>query len=202
MVRKLLLAGVSACLAVLSPADAYTLSGTLNGNDGGFYLPLLPFDRDGTVTLVVTLVSATPFLVADNSGLDRLDLYSYQTFDPQTGAVTGGDADFGPQQRVLSFSGDELTYTVFRTDLTQQVSRRHDYALKANGDPFPSEIGYFETLLWIGSGASEGASPVAYSVIVDGTAVVPEPAGWALMTLGFGMAGAAVRRRRATAISS
>jgi microcystin-dependent protein len=34
---------------------------------------------------------------------------------------------------------------------------------------------------------------------LDGAGAVPEPATWALMTAGFGLAGAAFRRRRAVA---
>jgi hypothetical protein len=35
-----------------------------------------------------------------------------------------------------------------------------------------------------------------YAFSIEGTSGAPEPAGWALMIGGFGLAGAALRRRR------
>jgi hypothetical protein len=46
------------------------------------------------------------------------------------------------------------------------------------------------------SGAFSGPAPVTYSFSVDRIGDIPEPEAWALMILGFGAAGAALRRRR------
>ncbi|MBU1375864.1 MAG: PEPxxWA-CTERM sorting domain-containing protein [Alphaproteobacteria bacterium] len=43
----------------------------------------------------------------------------------------------------------------------------------------------------------EGDNAINYAFREDGVAPVPEPASWALMISGFGMAGAMVRRRKA-----
>jgi len=50
--------------------------------------------------------------------------------------------------------------------------------------------------------SQSGASPIIDNVLVTGpsAAAVPEPAAWALMIGGFGLAGATLRRRRALAV--
>lgn len=48
-----------------------------------------------------------------------------------------------------------------------------------------------------GDGTKFGNATGAYSQLVFSTAGVPEPATWAMLVMGFGLAGAGVRRRRA-----
>ncbi len=51
------------------------------------------------------------------------------------------------------------------------------------------------------TGAGEGGIPAGLGVRLD-TAAVPEPAAWALMISGFGLVGAAARRRRQVAATA
>ena len=55
-------------------------------------------------------------------------------------------------------------------------------------------------LFGLDKGAGHGAPITAKFELVS--AAVPEPATWAMMIAGFGMAGAAIRRRRATAVAA
>ena len=71
------------------------------------------------------------------------------------------------------------------------------YSPMALGVPFYSVNGannfYIQDYATIGNGVA------AFSIDgADATAAVPEPASWALMMLGFGGVGCAVRRRNAT----
>lgn len=51
-------------------------------------------------------------------------------------------------------------------------------------------------------GELNGFTPVGTNLAFINGAMVPEPAGWALMILGFGLTGAAVRRRRSAAAAA
>ncbi len=110
------------------------------------------------------------------------------TFDsPISGAVTsGGDADyfkiFIPFLGV--FSGGNLTWSPIQPS---------DTFTTANGSTFKVA---FEDL----SGVQVGKHVADHITITAGN-VVPEPATWALMIGGFGMAGAMLRRRRSAALA-
>jgi len=58
-----------------------------------------------------------------------------------------------------------------------------------------------EVLSFLAAGTPEGLPPVA---LLDGVSVaaVPEPATWAMFLVGFGLLGAAIRRRRADAVTA
>ena len=50
------------------------------------------------------------------------------------------------------------------------------------------------------TGTTQVVDPVLLTRSLDGA--VPEPASWALMILGFGLTGAALRRRRIVAVAA
>jgi hypothetical protein len=56
----------------------------------------------------------------------------------------------------------------------------------------------------LGQALTDSSTPNAYwadfNAITTSSAAVPEPAGWALMILGMGLAGAGLRRRKISAI--
>ncbi|HWC63179.1 MAG TPA: PEPxxWA-CTERM sorting domain-containing protein, partial [Rhizomicrobium sp.] len=52
-------------------------------------------------------------------------------------------------------------------------------------------------------GVNDGQNPKLYRLVLfDNSAVVPEPATWAMLLLGFGMAGASMRMRRRTSLAA
>jgi hypothetical protein len=111
--------------------------------------------------------------------------YSYETFnqyDPYTGEWRGGDDMDGPNEQ---FVNDPTSHGV----LTWPLYGNYDYfdgVFHVIGKR--SYSGY-----WFRFNGNPG--PVAYHV--DLFSPVPEPVEWALLITGFGLAGAALRRRSA-----
>ncbi len=187
-----------ATLALLAavPAAAYTLTGTVGPGGGSFIRPLT-FYRDGNVTVTVQLSSASGFEVGPDSALYYLNLVYYDYFDPQTGHPQGGSDNLDSDQPWQYFGSGDLdpfpsSYSYDLSFPNAQV--RRDYVYQNPGDPFPYEIGYTETLLSV-RGEVYGNDPISYRIIVGGSAVVPEPATWALLIGGFGAVGLRLRRQ-------
>ena len=73
-------------------------------------------------------------------------------------------------------------------------------ARTCSDDPFAEELVVTDTVFTISSSARVGNQIIASVATGGGIAAVPEPATWALMIGGFGMAGAALRSRRRAAL--
>jgi hypothetical protein len=110
---------------------------------------------------------------------------TYEFYDAVTGAHEGGD--------------DRL----YDEDLFFPAPTSFGSSIFRIGRPYNIIVGgqRIEGFFWdakVGlSGAFSGPAPVTYSFSVDRIGDVPEPAAWSLMILGFGAAGAVLRRRRA-----
>ncbi len=192
-------AALAVALLVSGPACAYTLTGVLAPGGDSFYTPIT-FNHDGNVSLAVTFSSASQFYVDSSSALIFLNLDFYDFFDPQTGEHLGGDDNFGADAPWQQFGADytgPIAPTVYHFTLDfPSAGTHHPYVDQAPGDPYPSLVGYTETLLNLNGIVFGNAAPVTHTVDVFGSAVVPEPATWSLLVIGFGIAGVAVRRRR------
>lgn len=142
---------------------------------------------DGTINpadLNIVAVSYTNSRAGATSttlyGIDTLTSSLLRSTNPNAGSyVTVGSLGLppiGPAERV-----------------NLDISGRTGFAyLSRSGDLFTVDLGSGAATL-VGAGPS-GVSLVGLTVLAG--APVPEPATWAMMILGFGLAGAAMRRRR------
>ena len=196
MIRKLF-ALVAVMFAV--PVAAYTVTGTIAPGGGFFYAPVA-FDHDGSISFDIRLASASGFGVDSTSTIDYNNVVYYDFYDPQTGESLGGDDNLGQYLSFVMFGNDATgpdapNHFEFAT-VFPFAGAHHPYVLQNPGDPYPFETGYTETVFNLYGTVFGNADPVAFAITIDGTAVVPEPASWALMIAGFGATGLVVRRRR------
>ncbi len=107
---------------------------------------------------------------------------------PRSFGVTGG---YGS-----SFSGMFVVPRTFRYFFT--AADQYEYRGVAPGTPLYYEERYEDPYFWLSVFDEYGLSS-RYSVTITQVAQVPEPTTWALLMLGFGLVGAAVRHRPAAA---
>jgi hypothetical protein len=165
----------AAAVAMCAPAEAATV--TLTFDPGTYQL----IDDDGLISvyLVNGYTLTGTGLVADGAYTTRV----------------------GPQgQSGFSFSNLPLPWVVQSIDLkgpgTVGYQVASGYVDVVLGSTFST---YFPGAVTSGLNMSARGTGVAFSVdniVVNLGGAVPEPATWALMLAGFGMAGAAARRRK------
>ena len=184
--KKMLTSCAVAALALSAPAAA--LAGNGNGNGGA--------NGNGVVVLTAPcfLSVGTSCLFQGNINLDNKlgqvdDAYNSQTPGPPTQLDL---EDLGAAQKDTGFSN--LHAGTITSDFLVSY-----YAVKG-GDYFRLyQIAPTYTFNWSTAGLTTGggAEPgVSHVVWFDPPGAIPEPATWALMIGGFGMAGALLRRRR------
>ena len=166
----------------------YRVNGPLN--------EFVPVSLSGSIHLVATAGST-----AQANSLGQVDLESVFTTDTANieidrgGTVRGGIAD-------LTFN---LHGTVY-TNGTNSITLRAGSGVRGSPQDSASGSSYVDPILSIDPSFFTGRDahdPSLYSLsfskgIVNGlTGAVPEPATWAMLILGFGVIGSAMRRRRA-----
>jgi hypothetical protein len=206
-----LIAGATFALAALGVASS--ASALVNGNI------LLTVDENGHGTLNGFLgPQALPFALQNDPGPGGLaNVLTYDMLNPP-GLVAGDvllqDGPGGPILDVVRFNPNEVGAgggtgaLVFYSDNVDGFDSLAD-------TPSPPGALYANniTILEVGPEGQNGAiytplagqpgfvagagAPVVYNLISD----VPEPGAWALMLLGVGVAGAALRRRRETVVA-
>lgn len=202
-----IMAGAALAAPGLAAADTYTLANFSGGVFGGNANAQPPFDSAG-VTQGMAL-SGT-FLIDDNIapaavGYDNVLFSSYPDaaqipaaieFNFNIGALNfTGAQDTGLaaiQYNNGHFNGfaysDDFTFQNVGYNLTISGGT---FSITLQTNPAQQFVGGF---INIGDAAVTGREP--YSPPPPGNLGVPEPSAWALMILGFGGAGQALRRRR------
>lgn len=111
---------------------------------------------------------------------------------------TGGDDDFNAPRNLTLNPGESLsrrfgTFTPIGGSVPNGTYDFYNAGVTVNFQS-PNQMGDFSRT--IAQTCPSQSSTCSFSRTVVGGAVVPEPATWALMILGFGGAGMALRRRR------
>ncbi len=184
-----LLCAAAAAAVTFAPAAAsaatYTVFAQGNSSSGGAGLPSIAL----TAGQVFTVSSSTDDLwsagalprYSDANGLTG-PRFATATDDSGQPVGTQIGADFGP----WSQNGLTAAYGTLVGELNGVYS-----ALGANGTFTAASTGVLNLYYW-DSNSGDNFGSITFSI-----AAVPEPATWALMILGFGAVGAAMRRRGA-----
>ena len=156
-----------------SASDSASLDVALRGFDAGSYVAL-SFGFDSADSYFVK--------VQDNDGDGFFDRYGFDTGNNDLNGPFLGLTPFQTANIEVSVTGTTATLTIVRAGgFIESFSRNYGFA------PGSATVGFGLNRLG-----------VADNFTFDGVtgAPVPEPASWALMIAGFGLAGAAARRRR------
>jgi len=170
---------MAALAASCLPANAAVVVGTvIPPGSYDFQLATLPFSGAGLYRIDYDL--SRP-----GTGELRVDwTFSFDWYDPDTGDWLGGD--------------DQLLYQA----VSFAPPRQHGAMTFKYLPPYDilnfwgRELGYYHDAaasLW---GSFDGMAPVTYSLSVQRIADIPEPDVWALLIMGLGAAGAALRQRK------
>ncbi|WP_232328920.1 MULTISPECIES: PEPxxWA-CTERM sorting domain-containing protein [Sphingomonas] len=120
--------------------------------------------------------------VQDNNGDGFFDMYGFDTGNNELNGPFVGLNPFQAGQIDVSVDGTVAKLSIFANGATQTYSFDYGYA------PGNTRVGF-------GLNRQGAADNFRFDAVTGGNAV-PEPASWALMIGGFGLAGAAARRRR------
>ena len=120
-----------------------------------------------------------------NSGPSQITLYVGSDAD---GAVTTSDRFMGTAINTATYSGGELASFDVTSFVNAALASNQFFAARFEVTAAPGTLNGY-------SGGQFGDPSVRFNDPTNGG--VPEPASWALMIGGFGLAGTALRRRRA-----
>jgi hypothetical protein len=155
-------------------------------DDAGYLLTRDVFSFSAGDTITLNFVA---------SGNQRADIFANGTSDDDDN-LFGGFMFTSP----VLFSNVMLTgFTSFQTPTLELLGVR---PLVGANDPYSTysisfqadTAGSFRAL--VGTGSADSVGPLADNFQITASNVVPEPATWAMMIVGFGFAGAMLRRRR------
>lgn len=193
IIRKYLAAGMLAGSILATPALAQTTLLQLIDPPGQANTPyVFTFTATDAVTEISFAGYQVPAVwVASDIGFYLNDagpnlLGMTWTYTPAPSGALAGQYDdgYGTGTNGLQFAGvTEGSYDVFSQSVATTTGASYSlHFLFSNYEPAPA--------------------PTGVLVTTSATAAVPEPASWAMLTLGFGALGASMRyRRRATAVS-
>jgi hypothetical protein len=158
-----------------SKSDSALVDVALRGADAGSYVAL-SFGFDSAQSYFIK--------VQDNDGDGFFDRYGFDTGNNDLNGPFLGLTPFQTGNIEVSVSGTTATLTIVRAGgFIESFSRDYGFA------PGSQTVGFGLNRLG-----------VADNFTFDGLAnSVPEPASWAMMIAGFGLAGAAARRRKGAA---
>ena len=181
---------------IIDNAPFYSIGGE-DGIGGGNYglnfpafidIPYATFSF-GANTSVSNATLTWNFGTLFNSGPSQITLYVGSDAD---GAVTTSDRFMGTAINTATYSGGESVSFDVTSFVNAALASNQFFAARFEVDAAPGTLtGY--------SGGQFGDPSVRFNDPRNGG--VPEPASWALMIGGFGLAGTALRRRRAAIVA-
>jgi hypothetical protein len=206
------LAAAVACASLGASAQAATITGLFNTGVDALGAPL----GEGAVDLHWVVNGATPGIVYDNP------LYNVPADARFIAQLPGGDYSSNPNTYSTTFT---VTGDLSTANLSGLFEADNFASIYLNGHLLAADIQAtvfenFQTFTPFSAGAADfvaglntlsvvltdtgkpSAMLISGLVTTNQVGVVPEPAAWALMIGGFGMAGAMLRRRRQSATAT
>lgn len=180
-------AGLAVCATAASSASAAPTVFSGNGHSYEFIRGVYSWEQALAEASALTLNGQSGYLATAASAEENA--YIASLFGPNDFAWLGGsdadDIEGNYTWRAGPELGQAMTFTAW------------------NGGE-PNNAGYGESYLQMYANGkwndAQNYSGLSFIVEFDPSAAVPEPATWALMIGGFGLAGAAMRRRSAAAV--
>ncbi|MBC7987304.1 MAG: PEPxxWA-CTERM sorting domain-containing protein [Sphingomonadaceae bacterium] len=169
---KLALLICGALLAGAAPSAAITIRGTGDG-----YVGDVQTYRSGKLDLRVTLAPDVPFL-----GLNNFNVEIFTNIVQRFPNGGGDGQDYYTDYKFDIYDAASNSYSI--KDLTLSRGKLRFF----NGN---SGYIYEDARLFFGL-----PEDTEYTILISGSAALPEPATWALMITGFGMVGYSLRRSR------
>jgi hypothetical protein len=201
MKRLVILAALLAS-AMAAPASAAIVKVTFGGVISDTRSNGYPWGLDGYGNDIVGQTYSATFNFDTSLGtLTHPGGNNYLLFGPNivTGAFTVNGHDYAPLSPIgaVYYRGTNFVYASFDNFTMTADNQVATWSKNLNSSiPFTSLSGAFGG----GSGVLPGSGGLAgydaWSVTSISVAGVPEPANWALMIAGFGLTGAAMRRRQ------
>lgn len=181
--KNILIAG-AAVIAIAAPATAQTFDWSFDNSRHGdpdtFVTGTIGNLHEGVNDLSLNVVTLVITSTPTGQGLGTYDYSSVSGFiDVTDGEITYAHAFFGMPMGIGYFA------------LSAQPGDEYPEYLQSGGNYID---GYYT--LWDFS----SDNPATFSRAAEAPAAAPEPASWALMVGGFGLAGAAMRRRRSATV--
>lgn len=178
-----------------------------NGALGGEELRLAKFDPTSfTASDQVLYSSSTSLLTGygDRGGVGGVDALAYHTWTDINYELTAGEQYYAyvvstPGSNVFNGSNSRYQSGAYFFGLaTEPSALEGQYVFQFNN--FVDEDGVLQEGEYRNVAGSPGKGPLQalyrISITPSATAAVPEPASWAMMVAGFGLAGYSLRRRR------
>lgn len=191
--------------ATITPAAAATYAGTRQVSANGFVKLLLVTDDTVGVLTEDNVLDWTVFVT---NGIDSQTLFGPLSGDNSVLRLKGNALSASATQLLFDFEGAGIL--MFGTEFSPAVrgycmDGEVHIQFRCGQDNIPGSERIF-----FGTSSPDNVNVFTDGLVVLGAAVggpapdptpasVPEPTAWALMIMGFGLAGAQLRRRRVTA---
>ena len=200
--------------AAVAAVASFAISGSANaalsafGFEGGLPAPRAPdsvlydFDTLGDLSMLDAGYVNTISHAAGSDGSGAQDPFSNPAGTPYLSVLAGGSATITFDKLMKSISFDWGSIDTYNT-LTITLADGFQHVIIGNpggGDQSSALTNGRYYAVWDGSNAIKSvtfaSSANSFEVDALSGSAVPEPATWAMMITGFGLAGAAIRRRR------
>jgi hypothetical protein len=189
--------GAQAAVSVIATQAAFSAAGTIvqttnfDSNGGDFTLPGSPY----TVGALTFVAGSQTVVGGINAWSMARSLITDEVVQGTTVQISGAYDLFAFNAGNFFRNGTTTIDIVTNLGSYQFTPSTTRYALNGSLTFLGYQVGpgeYFTSVRFSGNDATGGTD---FQIGTSGAGAVPEPASWALMIMGFGLTGAAMRRR-------